>query len=105
MTGAVASITAMAIAGREIQTEMNTFELMLHRSVIGGLVITAVVARSGRGSRQLRTIRPWLHVRRNLFHHAGQNCRFYAVAAIPLAQVAALEFSNPVWVALLASAR
>ena len=43
-----------------------------------------------------------LHLRRNLFHYTGQNLWFYAVTVIPLSQLVALEFTNPIWVALLA---
>ncbi|MDA9641697.1 DMT family transporter [Alphaproteobacteria bacterium] len=39
---------------------------------------------------------------RNLAHFSGQNLWFLAVAYIPFAQLFALEFSTPVWVALLA---
>jgi drug/metabolite transporter (DMT)-like permease len=102
MMGAVASFTLMAVAGREIQVEMNTFELMLYRSAIGFVVVAAVVARTARGFATVRTTQPWLHVRRNLVHYAGQNLWFFAVAAIPLSQLVALEFTNPLWVTLLA---
>lgn len=102
MLGAALSFTAMAVAGREIQTEMNTFELMLYRSLIGGVAVTAIVAATKAGFAQLRTTRPELHAMRNVVHYTGQNLWFYAVAAIPLAQVAALEFTNPIWVALFA---
>lgn len=104
MTGAIASFTAMAVAGREIQAEMNTFELMLYRSAIGFLVIAALVAASSRGFAQTRTAHAGLHLRRNLVHYAGQNLWFFAVTLIPLGQLAALEFTNPIWVALLAPA-
>jgi drug/metabolite transporter (DMT)-like permease len=102
MMGAVASFALMAVAGREIQVEMNTFELMLCRSFIGFAVVAAVVATTRRGFRQVRSPTPFLHVRRNLWHYAGQNLWFYAVAAIPLSQLVALEFTNPLWVALIA---
>jgi drug/metabolite transporter (DMT)-like permease len=102
MMGAVVSFSAMAVAGREIQVEMNTFELMLYRSLIGWLVVVAVLAGARGGFVQVRTAHPWLHVRRNLFHYAGQNLWFFAVASIPLSQLVALEFTNPLWVAILA---
>ena len=102
MLGAVASFSAMAVAGREIQVEMNTFELMLYRSVIGWLVVCAVLWRAPRGFAEVRTAHPGLHVKRNLCHYAGQNLWFFAVASIPLSQLVALEFTNPIWVALLA---
>jgi drug/metabolite transporter (DMT)-like permease len=102
MMGAVISFVAMAVAGREIQVEMNTFELMLYRSAIGFAIVVLLVARSAGGFRQVRTAHPGLHIKRNLFHYTGQNLWFFAVATIPLSQLVALEFTNPIWVALLA---
>lgn len=102
MMVAIASFVIMAVAGRAIQVEMNTFELMLYRSAIGFTVVCAVIAASPAGFAQIRTAHPWLHVKRNLFHYAGQNLWFYAVTLIPLGQLAALEFTNPIWVTLLA---
>lgn len=102
MLAAIASFVAMAVAGREIQTEMNTFELMLYRSAIGFLIVVAIAAAKGRLGAVWRSRHPGLHAVRNLFHFTGQNLWFYAVTAIPLSQLAALEFTNPIWVALLA---
>ena len=102
MMGAVVSFVAMAVAGRAIQLEMNTFELMLYRSLIGFAVVLAAIGWSARGFAQVSSTRFSLHLKRNLFHYAGQNLWFYAIAAIPLSQLVALEFTNPIWVALLA---
>ncbi len=102
MSLAILSFTAMAVAGRAIQTEMNTFELMFYRSVIGWLVIVAVIALRGGRFGVVRTAHPGMHVRRNIVHFAGQNAWFFAVAAIPLAQVVSIEMTNPIWVAVLA---
>ncbi|PQO24119.1 EamA family transporter [Rhodobacteraceae bacterium WD3A24] len=102
MVGAIASFSMMAVSGRAIQEEFNTFQLMAWRSVIGWVVVVALVWRSPFGFAQLRTPRPWLHVQRNIFHFTGQNAWFFALTLIPLAQLVAFEFSNPVWVALLA---
>jgi drug/metabolite transporter (DMT)-like permease len=102
MMGAVVSFVAMAVAGREIQVEMNTFELMLYRSAIGWAVVCALLAQGPRGFAQVRSAHPLLHVKRNLFHYTGQNLWFFALAAIPLSQLVALEFTNPLWVAVLA---
>jgi len=101
MIGAVGSFSAMAVAGREISRELDTFELMLFRSVIGaGLVITFGFVTGCLG--QARTARPGTHIVRNLFHFAGQNLWFYALNFITLAQLFAIEFTTPVWIALLA---
>ncbi|MEM6421428.1 MAG: DMT family transporter, partial [Pseudomonadota bacterium] len=51
---------------------------------------------------KVATAAPGEHAVRNIVHFAAQNAWFYAVAAIPLAQLVAIEFTNPIWVALLA---
>ena len=43
------------------------------------------------------------HVLRNIAHFGGQFGWFYGIAFIPLAEVFALEFTVPVWTALLAT--
>jgi len=100
--GAVASFTLMAVAGREIQVEMNAFELMLYRSAIGFVIVLLALPRSRGGFSQVRTPHFGRHLVRNLFHYTGQNLWFFGVTAIPLSQLVALEFTNPIWVALLA---
>lgn len=102
MMGAVLSFCAMAVAGRALQDEMNTFEIMLYRSLVGFAVVVPVLWRSGRGFDQLAAVHPGRHAARNVVHFTGQNLWFFAVAAIPLSQLVALEFTNPLWVALLA---
>ena len=101
MVGATLSFTAMAVAGREAASDLDTFELMLYRSLLGLVVVVAIggargllgnVARSDLG----------LHGLRNIGHFAGQNLWLFAVVTIPLAQVFALEFTTPLWVALFA---
>jgi len=99
--GAVASFTAMAVAGREAGAHLDTFEIMTYRSLIGIALVLAAGAALGRLG-EIRRDRLGLHALRNLFHFFGQNLWFFALATIPLAQVAALEFSYPVWVALAA---
>ncbi|MCF6271804.1 MAG: DMT family transporter [Rhodobacteraceae bacterium] len=102
MMGAVVSFTLMAISGRAILLEINTFELMLYRSIIGVLIVSFALSRSNRGFSQLKTAIPAQHLIRSIVHFTGQNLWLYAVAIIPLAQLVALEFTNPLWVALLA---
>jgi drug/metabolite transporter (DMT)-like permease len=80
---------------------LDTFELMMYRSLIGAVIVTAIGAATGRLP-QARTGRLRLHAVRNVFHFTGQNLWFYGVAVIPLAQLFAFEFTTPLWVALLA---
>ncbi|MBB4303842.1 drug/metabolite transporter (DMT)-like permease [Rhodobium orientis] len=101
MLGAIASFSAMAVAGREIAAELDTFELMAYRSVIGLAIVVAVIAVAGRFG-EVKTQRAGLHLLRNIFHFSAQNLWFFGIATIPLAQLVALEFTNPIWVAVLA---
>ena len=102
MSGAILSFSAMAIAGREVSTNLDTFEIMLYRSLIGFLIVLAVASLAGtRGD--IKTDRLPLHLIRNLCHFTAQNLWFFAITVVPLAQVFAIEFSAPLW-ALLMSA-
>ena len=101
MTGAIVSFSFMAVAGRELSGEYDTFEIMLYRSMVGVAVVLALTAYGNRWH-EIRFDQYKQHLTRNLFHFTGQNLWFYAVAVVPLAQVFALEFTSPLWVAVLA---
>ena len=101
MVGAIASFTAMAVAGREMASELDTFEIMMYRSFIGILIVLSIARYTGTLS-QITKQHFGLHFIRNISHFAGQNLWFYAVAVIPFAQLFAFEFSTPLWVAILA---
>ena len=100
MIGAITSFTTMAVAGRAVSIELDTFEIMFYRSLTG-IVIVLLVATYAGTLGQVRRQRLGLHFTRNICHFAGQNLWFYAITVIPLAQVFALEFTTPVWVILL----
>jgi drug/metabolite transporter (DMT)-like permease len=100
MLGAVGSFSTMAIAGREVSFELDTFEIMMYRSIIGLIILMAVACFTG-SYRTITGRKPWLHLVRNVFHFTGQNLWFYAITLIPLAQVFALEFTSPLWVLVL----
>ncbi|MCB1390210.1 MAG: DMT family transporter [Rhodobacteraceae bacterium] len=102
MCGAIVSFVLMAVAGREVQVELSTFELMFWRS-LAGLVIVSAIIRVRTGDFELVRTRHWgLHLVRNVFHFFGQNMWFYGLMLIPLSQLVALEFTGPIWVVLLA---
>lgn len=101
MTGAIASFSFMAVAGRELAGQYDTFEIMLYRSLVGVIIVVAVTTLNKRWH-EVRTNNIRQHFLRNIFHFTGQNLWFYAVAVIPLAQVFALEFTSPLWVVILA---
>ncbi len=100
MTGAIASFSSMAVAGRELGAVHDTFEIMMYRSFVGILVVSLILTVRGRWS-QISTRDFGLHALRNTVHFTGQNLWFFAITAIPLAQVFALEFTQPLWVIVL----
>lgn len=101
MIGAMLSFSLMAVSGRELATSLNTFEIMLYRSIIGFLIVL-VIGYFAKTLGEIKGNRLGLHLFRNFAHFSGQNLWFLAVAYIPFSQLFALEFSTPVWVALLA---
>lgn len=101
MTGAIVSFSSMAVAGREAQVDLDTFEIMLYRSLIGITVVVVLGSATG-ALRQVSMRHMQWHFARNISHFAGQNLWFAAVTTIPLAQVFALEFTSPLWVTVLA---
>lgn len=102
MTGAIVSFTAMAVAGRAVSFELDTFEIMLFRSLVGVLIVSGFALGLGRTG-ELATGRFRFHVFRNIAHFTGQNLWFYAITVIPLAQVFALEFTTPIWAIFLSA--
>jgi drug/metabolite transporter (DMT)-like permease len=100
MLGAIASFSAMAVAGRAVSHSLDTFEIMTYRSLVGILVLWIILTLTGQWQQVTRRSLG-THVVRNAAHFTGQNLWFYAVTAIPLAQVFALEFTSPIWVVLL----
>ncbi|MEL6582773.1 MAG: DMT family transporter [Pseudomonadota bacterium] len=101
MVGATLSFCVMAIAGRELSSDLDTFEVMLYRSIIGAVIVIGVISALGRWG-QVQRNDLGLQLFRNVGHFSGQNLWFFGVASIPLAQVFALEFTTPLWIALLA---
>lgn len=102
MVGGIISFTSMAIAGREVSFELDTFEIMLYRSIIGVLVVS-IVAKSLGALNEIKTQILKQHFYRNIAHFSGQNLWFYAISVIPLAQVFALEFTMPIWIIIFSS--
>jgi len=72
------------------------------RSVLGFFLLYPMIHRNG-GFKTLKTARLPLHIARNLTHCAAQLGWFFALTLIPIGQVVALEFTMPIWTAILAA--
>ncbi len=102
MAGWLSLMLVMAVAGREATRELNVFELMEVRSLLGFLLLYPLIHRSG-GFSALGTSRLPQHIARNLIHYGAQLGWFFALTLIPIGQVVAIEFTMPIWTAILAA--
>ncbi len=100
MAGALVSFLVMAISVRELSAGMHAFEMLFLRSAIGVAILAAVLSVKGWG--RVRTRRLGGHLVRNLVHFAGQTLWIVGIALLPLATVAAIEFTTPIWGVFLA---
>jgi drug/metabolite transporter (DMT)-like permease len=101
MSGTLVSFMAMAVGGRELAGQLSTFQILFFRSVIGCLIVGFFLWCGN--WRQILTKQLRVHLLRNIAHFWGQFGWFYGIALIPLAEVFALEFTVPVWTAVLAT--
>ena len=101
MALSIASFLAMSVAGRATTAELNVFQVLELRSVIGFLILLPLVLASG-GLAAMSTERPLAHITRNVVHYAGQAAWLYALTLIPLAVLISIEFTTPIWTAILA---
>jgi len=103
MAGWLTAMLVMAVAGREATRTLHVFQIMEMRSVIGFVLLWPLLHASG-GLAAMRTRRLGRHLARNTVHYAAQFGWFFALTLIPIAQVVAIEFTMPIWTALLAVA-
>jgi len=101
MMGALASFTTMAICGRELSGDLSTAQIMFWRGVTGMILVCVLLQFSG--WHQLRTQVLRIHAFRAFVHFGAQFCWFYAIPLIALAELFAIEFTMPIWTAILAA--
>jgi drug/metabolite transporter (DMT)-like permease len=102
MAGWLCLMLIVAVAGREAARELNVFQLMQMRCVLGFFMLYPLIRTSG-GFAAMTTSRPLQHIVRNLVHYAAQLGWFFALTLIPLGQVVSIEFTMPIWTAILAA--
>jgi drug/metabolite transporter (DMT)-like permease len=101
VSGWLIAMLVMIVAGRETTREIAVFQVMEMRSIIGLFMLYPLVHAAG-GLGAMKTDRAWLHIARNSVHYGAQYAWFAALTLIPLAQVVSIEFTMPIWTALLA---
>jgi drug/metabolite transporter (DMT)-like permease len=105
---AVLAFSLIAIGGREASSGpgkvggFSTLEIMTWRSIIGVSIIFIIISSTGVRFRSLITHQPAVSIGRATIHGIAQYLWFAALLIMPLAELFALEFTSPLWVALLA---
>ncbi|WP_213775933.1 DMT family transporter [Bradyrhizobium sp. dw_78] len=102
MAGWLSMMLVVAIAGRAALREMNVFQLMELRTLLGFFMLYPMIRMNG-GFAAMKTSRLPQHIGRNLSHYVAQLGWFFALTLIPIGQVVAIEFTAPIWTALLAA--
>jgi drug/metabolite transporter (DMT)-like permease len=102
MTGALISFSVSAVAVRGLSKQLTTFEILSVRSGFGLFFMLALILIQPALRHEVSTRRMPMHLWRNSTHLLGQYVWVVAITLLPLATVFALEFTMPMWVALLA---
>lgn len=102
MGGWLSMMLLMTVAGREATREIDVFQIMEMRAVIGLALLIPFILAAG-GFRTVRTKVPMQHIGRNFVHYFAQFAWFLALTMIPLAQLISIEFTMPVWTAVFAA--
>lgn len=102
MSGALISFCLMAVGARELSEGLSIFQALFFRSVIGLIFISSVLVLSGK-TQLMRSSKIKLHSFRHIVHFIAQYGWFLGIGLLPLAEVFALEFTVPLWTAVIAS--
>lgn len=101
MAGWLLNTLALTVAGRELGHDIPVFVTMMFRSLIALAILTPLVLYYGGFKGRFVNLR--LNIVRNIIHYGAQYSWFLALTLIPLAQVISIEFTMPIWVALIAA--
>lgn len=101
MIAAAAALTAMAVCIRYLPAYSVLLMIFL-RNVINLVLMAPSILRQG--TSMIKTERLGTHALRNLFLYSGNVAWFYGVTLIALADVASLQFTSPLFTAIIAAA-
>ncbi len=100
MIAAAAALTAMAICIRYLPAYSVLLMIFLRNVINLGLMAPSVLKQ---GKSVYKTERLGMHALRNVFLYSGNVAWFYGVTLIALADVATLQFTSPLFTALIAA--
>lgn len=96
----IASFLTMAVAVRELGDRLTVYEILFFRALFALITVLPIVLLKNPGAIKSDRIR--LHFARNIIHYGGQFGWTAALGMLTMAEVFALEFTTPLWVAILA---
>lgn len=102
MSGALVSFSANAVAVRLLSRTFSAFEMLAFRAGFALVLLLGLALAQPKLRAELMPEKLWLHFVRNVVHFAGTYGWTVAVTILPLAMVFALEFTAPLWTAVLA---
>ncbi len=101
MVGASLVFNLMNAVIRHLSADLHPFEIAFFRNVFGLVALSPFFFRHGLGV--LKTQRFGLHVGRALINVVSMMCFFYALSITPLAEVASMGFTLPIFVTIFAA--
>lgn len=99
MTLSAAMMTGMAVLVRHLAQELHPFQIAFLRNVFGVLVLAPLLLRYG--AAMLKTSDMGFMAARGVFNAAAMLSFFVALTMLPLAEISALMFTVPLFVALM----
>lgn len=96
----ISSFLALAVAVRELGDRLTVYEILFFRALFAFITVLPIVLIKNPAA--IRSNRLRLHLVRNVVHYGGQFGWTAALGMLTMAEVFALEFTTPLWVAVLA---
>ena len=100
MLAATALFSVMVASVRHVSAEVDSFEIVFFRNLLGVFIIGPIIARRGIGF--LRTSRIRLYAWRAAFGLGSMFMWFHAITVTPIAEAVALSFTAPLFVTVVA---
>jgi drug/metabolite transporter (DMT)-like permease len=102
MSAALVCFVLTAVAGRAAGEYMSVMHMVFWRNLISTIILLAAFQMLGISLASLKSKQPMMQMGRAWIHFAGQWCWMQALLLIPLVELFALEFTAPLWVAVIA---
>ena len=99
MLGFIVNITIMAISIRELSSKYSSFEIQNFRNIFSIVIILLIYVL--KSNTQIKTYQIQTNFIRNIFHFIGQSAWTWGLTVLPLAVVFSIEFTMPIWAAIL----